>query len=575
MQGSGGFGRRTRHGRVKRSAGRVSQQRTREDAMALASSDIPRPTLGTVATALAFVGVFLVLEWLSFIHDYKGLPVTPWNPGIGVAFALLLLGGPGFGPVLFAGIVIAEMAILRSPLPTLMVFGIAAMISVSYTAVAHVSRQRLQLNTELRHLSDIIVVLAAGAFGAGLVTLLLAGTLVATGFLGQDEVASAAGAFLVGDAIGIAVTTPLVLRLFTEWPHVTWRKVLAYLPEAAVLGACVAAAFWFIADTERADSVKFFYLLFVPATVAAIRHGLDGACLSLFVIQVGLVGLLHGQGFGAAIFTDFQILMLALTTTGLIVGVTVDERRAAERAVRASEAEVARAARFSLVSGMASALAHEINQPMAAARAYARSARELLSGAKTDTARAEGNIAAAVTEIDHASAIVRRMREFLRRGRPHVSTIDMPRLIDDVLSLAGADIAARRIHVDAQIDAALPRVFGDRIQLQQVLLNLLRNASESIGTHRRDGEIGLIAQVPEGARHIEIRVRDNGHGIAPELAERLFQPLASSKEEGLGLGLAISRAIVEAHGGRIWLASGAPGATEFHLTLPLEQKIDT
>ena len=140
-----------------------------------------------------------------------------------------------------------------------------------------------------------------------------------------------------------------------------------------------------IAKTESADGFTLFYLLFFPVVVGAVRRGLDGACLALAATQFGLVGLLHHHGYDWRVFTEFQVLMFVLTATGLVVGVVVSERQASERMARESEArlkekeaEVAHAARFSLVSGMATALAHEINQPMAAARALGRSVQELL-----------------------------------------------------------------------------------------------------------------------------------------------------------------------------------------------------
>ena len=138
-------------------------------------------------------------------------------------------------------------------------------------------------------------------------------------------------------------------------------------------------------DPSTPNDYKFFSLLFLPVVVAAVRHGIDGSCLALAATQLGLVALLHQYGYDAAAFTEFQIVMLVLTMTGLLVGVVVSERRAGRLrgapgrgAPQAKQAEASHAARFNLVSGMASALAHEINQPMTAARALARSAQQIL-----------------------------------------------------------------------------------------------------------------------------------------------------------------------------------------------------
>jgi C4-dicarboxylate-specific signal transduction histidine kinase len=273
-----------------------------------------------------------------------------------------------------------------------------------------------------------------------------------------------------------------------------------------------------------------------------------------------------------------QTLMLVLTGTGLVVGAVVSERQSADRLrrlaeerLREKEIEAGRAARFSLVSGMASALAHEINQPMTAARALARSVQHIIEGPSPDLPRAGGNITNVIAQIDHASGVLRRMREFLRRGRPHVSSYDMRTMIEDALTLARPDANARGIEIVTDVPDGLPMVHTDRIQIEQVVLNLIRNAVEAIsGVQQKDGAIRLSAARLSDPSRIEIAVGDNGPGIAPHLADRMFEPMTTSKHEGLGLGLSISRTIVESHGGRLWLQSGEPGRTEFRFSLPLE-----
>jgi C4-dicarboxylate-specific signal transduction histidine kinase len=233
------------------------------------------------------------------------------------------------------------------------------------------------------------------------------------------------------------------------------------------------------------------------------------------------------------------------------------------------QAEAARAARLNMVSGMASALAHEINQPMTAARALARSAQQILRSPGADIARADANLATLVTQIDHAGSVVRRMREFLRRGQPHFSTLQIKGILDEALALVRPEAAVNRASIDLDVDERLPAVFGDRIQLQQVVLNLVRNAVEAIAESRRpDGRIRLRAHLVDEGAALEISVADNGAGIPP--GRSLFEPLSSSKAEGLGLGLSICASIVQAHGGRIWLHASEPGTTEFRFSLPIQ-----
>jgi len=534
--------------------------------------------LPRLAGPALFLLVYLALEWASYLYEYKGLPITAWDPGLGVALAAMILRGPYYGIALFAGLLIAEVLIVKSAIDGPLIVVVAAIISAGYALLAAVLRRHLRFDPALTHLRDVLVLLSAAIIGSALITALLTLILLADGQLHLSDTLMPSLAFLIGDVIGIAVTTPLLLRLAQHWRDRTLRAFLPPLPDATVFCAVTFAALWLIARTESADGFKLFYLLFLPVVVAAVRRGLDGATLSLAVTQLALVGLLIRHGYEAAGFTEFQILMCVLTATGLIVGIVVSERHEADRKARAAavqlkdkENEIAHAARFSLVSGMTSALAHEINQPMAAARALARSAQELLRQPQADLARAEKNLATVVAEIDLASGIVRRMREFIRRGRPHVSTIDVAHLIDDTLTLIRPEAARKHVTIDVDMAPEASPIHGDRIQLQQVMLNLVRNSIDSLSAAQQtNAEIRITVRRHDDPPRVEFAVADNGPGIAPELAERLFQPLTTSKREGLGLGLSISLAIVEAHGGRIWLASGRPGATEFRFYLPVE-----
>ncbi len=533
---------------------------------------------------VALLVVFVAMEWLSSIHEFMSVPITPWNPGLGVVFAFALLRGPAYAAVLFAGMIAAELFVVRTALQWPVIVAIAAIIALVYGSAALVIRQILRLDAGLYHLRDLIVLLAGGIAAALVTSALVALLLLLDDRIALDNILTAATPLLLGDIIGIAVMTPLTLRLIMLMQGraslTGYSRPLAL--EVALYAALSCIALYVIVGGASDGGLRYFYLLFVPVVLAAVRHGFDGACAALAVTQFALVGLMHYFGYDAPAFTDMQTLMLVLTGTGLIVGAVVSERqnadalrRLAEDRLREKEIESSRAARFMLVSGMASALAHEINQPMTAARALARSAQHILEGPGPDVPRAAGNVANAVAQIDHASGVLRRMREFLRRGRPHVSSFEIRTAIEDALMLARPDTQARGIEIRADIPDGLPMAHGDRIQIEQVILNLIRNATEAIsGAQQKNGAIRISAMLLTEPARLEIAVRDNGPGIGPQLAPTMFDPMTTSKLEGLGLGLSICLAIIESHGGRIWLQSGESGHTEFRFSLPLEQPRD-
>lgn len=522
---------------------------------------------------------YVALAWISFIHVHKGLPVTPWDPGLGVVFALMMLAGPRAGLVLFAGVVIAEAVVLQNEADWPVTIAIGAITSLSYALVAAVARRILQIDVRLFNLRDVLILLAAGLVGAAIDTVLLTLFLLAVGQLDVRDIVQVFSPLLIGDMIGIAVVTPLLLRFVFRKQNIGLRWLVSRIPEGIFYFVIIGAALWAIYGSESLYGFRLFYLLFVPVVIAAVRHGLDGACLSLAVTQFGLIGLLRLSGSSALEFTEFQGEMLVLTVTGLIVGVVVSERENADRLTREAQtrlmekqAGAEHAARLNLVSGMASALAHEITQPMTAARALARSAQHILGTPGGDLARVEKNLSALTAHIDHAGAIVSHMRDFIRRGRPHVSTIDTRSMLEQALTLAFAEASAKHVRLDLDAPGDLPAIHGDHVQLEQVVLNLVHNAVEAItGAGRTEGRVRVVARHETAPPRVEIGVVDNGPGVDDQLANRLFDPLSTSKQDGLGLGLSISTSIVEAHGGRVWLHSRAAGATEFRFSVPLDR----
>lgn len=541
------------------------------------------PSASTRPVKWAMTGLclaaYVVLAWASFIHVHKGLPVTPWDPGLGVVFALMILAGPKAGLVLFAGVVIAEALVLQNDADWPIILAIGTITSLSYALVATLARRVFKIDVRLFNLRDVLILLAAGLIGAVVDTALLTFFLLSVGQLNVRDIVQVFSPLLIGDMIGIAVVTPLLLRFVFRQQSFSLRELAKSAPEGIFYLVLIGAALWAISGSESLYGFRLFYLLFVPVVTAAVRHGLDGACFSLAITQFGLIGLLRFSGYGTSEFTDFQVQMLVLTVTGLIVGVVVSERekanqlaREAQETLMEKQAGAEHAARLNLVSGMASALAHEIAQPMTAARALARSAQHILSTPGGDMTRVDKNMTSLLAHIDHAGSIVSHMRDFIRRGKPHVSTIDVRKMLEQALTLAYAEASAKQVKLDLDVPDDLPVLHGDHVQLEQVVLNLVHNAVEAItASGQKNGHVRVVARFHPSPARIEIGVLDNGPGVDAKLADRLFDPLATSKQDGLGLGLSISTSIVEAHGGRVWLHAREKGATEFRFSVPLGQ----
>ncbi len=251
--------------------------------------------------------------------------------------------------------------------------------------------------------------------------------------------------------------------------------------------------------------------------------------------------------------------------TGFIRDLT--DQQLTESRLKELQAEVTHMSRFTALGEMASTLAHEINQPLTAISNYLRGCRRLLERIDDPTApMLRDAVGKAADQALRAGDIIRRLREFVTRGDSERRIESLPKLIEDASTLALIGARENNIAVRFRIDPAVGLVVADRIQIQQVLVNLIRNAVDVLAEFNGPRAIEIEAHAgTEGL--VQISVADTGGGLAPEVARQLFQPFVTTKREGMGLGLSICRTIIEAHGGRIWVEGRPAGGTIFHFTL--------
>jgi len=251
--------------------------------------------------------------------------------------------------------------------------------------------------------------------------------------------------------------------------------------------------------------------------------------------------------------------------TGFIRDLT--DQQLTEDRLKELQSEVTHMSRFTALGEMASTLAHEINQPLTAISNYLKGSHRLLERMEGETvALLKDAVSKAADQALRAGQIIRRLREFVARGESERRIESLPKLIEDASTLALVGAREHGIAVAFRLDPAADLVLADRIQIQQVLVNLIRNAIEVMsegGTVRRLD----IATAVGPDDQVEVTVADTGAGLAPDVAKNLFQPFVTTKRKGMGLGLSICRTIVEAHGGKIWVVSPPGGGTIFHFTL--------
>jgi signal transduction histidine kinase len=511
-----------------------------------------------VEIALAYLTGYVLLDWLSYVHPFASFGITPWNPPTGLSFALVALFGAEFMPWLFVAPVLADALVRGFALPLGAEVAAALIIGGGYAAATGLLLlPRLGFEPTLASRQSLVLLAAVAIASTAVVAATYVAMLVAFGILPAGDFGRAALRFWVGDVIGITVLTPFLLVLMTR------RRVLPPSWEALAVLILVLAALWIVFGFAESFRFQLFYLFFLPVTWTAVRFGLEGVTAGLLFTQVGLITAIHLAGQGGTDVTAYQALMLVLSLTGLAIGVVVSEQQRTQQQLRLNQDALSRALRVGTMGEFAAALAHEINQPLTAVANYAR----LVKGAASPAAAAEASDRL-LAQVERTAEVVRRLRNFIRQGRSETAPVAVLKLVQEAVSYCHLELDKHGVELQSRVARDLPAVKADGLQIEQVIVNLVRNAAEALTeAGRYDGKVVIEAE-RDAAGFVAVRVRDNGPGFDPDLAERAVAPFATTRPDGLGLGLSLARSIVEAHGGHLSIESSASGAV-VSFTLPV------
>jgi signal transduction histidine kinase len=515
--------------------------------------------------AAVFAPCYVALDWASYIDPVGPFNITPWNPQAALAIVWMMLGGLRHAPAVLAAILVADVVVRHVP-GGYAITGLTALILTAGYAGIAAALKSLLTDTGLRSTQQLTIFATVAVVGSAVVGAGFIGVLSAGGELGAMPFASAWIRYWIGDAVGILVTAPLLFAASDPGRRAA-LVALARKPEALLQALVLAATVWLIFKGLGSDPSRQFYLLFLPLIWIAVRFGMNGAIVATAIVQMGVVEGIHSDAGASLPVFELQALLVALTLTGLFLGVMVDQRQRAEEGLR-------RTLRLAAAGEMAGAIAHEVNQPLTAVTNYGRSAQMLLEQERAATPQVRDIIARVLTEAERAAEIVRRLRDFFRAGTTRLEEVPVEDLLAAARRMARAAIEARPIvatvEADVEEGGTLPALYVDRLQVEVILRNLIANAVESVAAaHRSGGQAaGRIAVRVQRQDETSLRivVSDDGPGIVPAQRAGLFEPFVTGKPAGMGLGLAVSRAIAEAHGGSLEAAETAHG--EFHLVLP-------
>lgn len=513
----------------------------------------------------AYFAAFLLLDWVSFIHPLQQLNITPWNPPSALAVALLLTKLRLWW-VVWLSLVAADV-VVRGVLVSLPVgLATATALTISYLAIAQGLQAVLHQGWRIaspRNVASLVAVVMAGALLTGMSYV---GTLAAAGVVIERPWWEAFARYWVGDVVGIVVTLPIVLAaLDMEQRQRMLRTLLDW--RWVVIAASVGLLLWGLWRAGPALGMDFSYLLLLPMVWAAARFGVPGALLTAGVTQVGLIACVKAVAYQDLVVFELQMLMAGGSITGLLLGVVVDN-------LQRADSELRRSHRLAAAGQMSAALAHELGQPLTALASYAQACKMLMQADRPLTAEEHGQLAEVTRRMGEdamrAGDIVHRLGDFFRRGDSLTRPMHGAELVRAALGAQARRAESLGVRIEENVPEGLPCIQVDKVQIEVVLRNLVANAIEASSANQSAGWMAVRGS--RAGDFLLIEVLDDGPGVAIDDSARIFDGVESDKPGGMGIGLSISRAIAEAHGGGLWAEPGPRG--HFCLTLPFERAVD-
>jgi signal transduction histidine kinase len=515
-----------------------------------------------VIVGLAYLAGYVALDRVSFVEPYAPFGITPWNPNTGLSFVLILVFGVRMIPFLFVSPFLADLVNGHMVLPWTIEILSVALIGAGYSAaLAFLQLSKTRFNPALLSMRDLVLLMLVAVASAALVASGYVGLTIAAGLLSANDFMAAALRYWIGDVIGILVLAPFALFVLAR------RRILPMSTETALQCTAIFGALVLVFGFASEREFQLFYVLFLPIVWMAVRNGTEGVSAGILITQLGVILGVEWVPDEHGELIAFQALMLVLAATGLIAGELVTERRRTESQLRLHQESLARLARLGTVGELAAAVAHEVNQPLMAAGTYTRLVADAISSGNGDAADVAETARKAVAQVDRAADVIRHLRALVRLDRSNRAPCPFERIVKETM-VCRPDLDRANVIARFGLAADLPPVMVDVLQIEQVLLNLLRNSIEAIDDNGSSRRFILIEAKPADKEFVEVRLHDSGPGFPREFIENGFLPLSSTKADGLGIGLPLCRSIVEAHGGGMWLDARSQGAS-VRFTLPI------
>jgi signal transduction histidine kinase len=539
-----------------------------------------RPVAAWAAPALLVAAGYYVAARIGFAFTLQPYPIsTLWPPNALLVAALLLAPTRAWWWLLAAVLPAHLLVELQSGVPVAMVLGWYVSNCSEALIGAGLARAFVPWPLRLDSLRNAGIFLFCGAVVAPVVSSFLDAALVNLVGWGERSYWDLVVTRIFSNTLAALTVGPLILT----WASVEVSRLraapLVRYAEAAALFvglAATCAAVFNLPHFGDHTAPALFYAPLPFLVWAALRFGPAGTASAIAVMVVATIfGAVHGLGPFAGstpqdTARDMQLFLSAVAVPMLLLAVVLGERARVQLDAREQRLQLTHLSRVAMLGELSGGIAHELNQPLTAILSNAQAAQHLIADKSADLEILVEILQDIIAADQRAGEVIRRLRTMFKRGETQFEPLDANELVHEVLGIVHGDLVTRSVEVVPELAAALPKVHGDRVELEQVMLNLVINACDAmagIPSEKRRLTVRTRAvEVDNGA--VQISFSDCGTGFSAEQYPRLFEPFFTTKPRGLGLGLSISRAIIRAHHGRMWGSSTAGEGASFHMVLP-------
>ena len=543
---------------------------------------VSRPTRiepAVLWSALAVAVGYYLAARLGFAFTLQPHPIsTLWPPNALLMAALLLTPARSWWVLLAAALPAHLLAELQSGVPLAMVLGWYASNCSEALIGAGLVCVFVPCPLRLDSLRTAGIFLVLGGVAAPLGSSFLDAALVKLIGFGEGDYWTLVRMRFFSNVLAQLTIVPLIVTWATWRPRELGDAPARRYAEIAAVFTGVLVTSLVAFDLPLVDANIAPALFYAPLPFllwAAVRLGTRGTASALALMVVLTIwGAVHGLGPFAGgtpqdTARDMQLFLIAVSVPLLLLAVVLEERGRVELEAHEQRLQLTHLSRVAMLGELSGGIAHELNQPLTAILSNAQAAQHFIAGKgeldKVELAEILKDIIAA---DQRAGAVIHRLRALFKKDETHLQPLDANELVREVLGIAHGDLITRAIEVQTDLAAQLPLLQGDRVQLEQVMLNLVMNACDAMSTGGADARrLRIRTRARDG--HVKISYIDLAPGFRAENYEKLFQPFYTTKLQGLGLGLSISRSIVTAHAGRLW-GSCKPGrGATFTIALPI------